>query len=356
MNRRGHAELIVELTQLGLTAPDTPHAVTPMLERFVERTAAEGAAYFQLTDGFFVARAAAGVLPEGAAMNEILAHGLPGDTPLMQALERSITPQFFDDTGSSEITAGFEGLGVASLAAAPVRDAEGNLVGAFLMHTFAPHPWTDRDADLFATVASTMASLTARLVAEEATVAAREGALRALGLVLEYHDAETKGHTDRVVRLALMVAGAMGLDPPTTNALRWGAYLHDIGKLTIPERVLRKPGPLTAAEWELMRTHAERGEVFAAQLGFLPPATLELIRSHHERWDGTGYPAGRAGAEIPLCARIFAVCDVYDALTHERPYKTAWSPDQAMSELREQAGRQFDPDVVAAFLRVQHRP
>ena len=349
MNERGHADLIVDLTRFALVAPDAPRAVTPMLERFVEGTAADGAAYFQLADRFFIARAAAGVLPQGPAMSEILAHGLPGETPLMRALEVAPTPRFFDDTAADPATAVFAALGVASLAAAPVRDLHGELVGAFLMHTFTSHPWTDREADLFTTVASTMASLAARLMAEEATVAAREGALRALGLALEYRDAETKGHTDRVVNLATTLAGALALDAATVEALRWGAYLHDIGKLAIPDPILRKPGPLDPMEWSVMRTHAERGEAFASALGFLPPTTLEVIRSHHERWDGTGYPDGRRGDAIPLAARIFAVCDVYDALTHERSYKAAWPPDQAIAELQSQAGNQFDPDMVATF-------
>lgn len=351
MNGRGHADLIVELTGLALAATDAPLAVTPMLERFVARTAADGAAYFQLADGFFVARAAAGVLPEGPTMTAILAHGLPGDTPLMRALKEAPVPRFFDDTAADEATADFAMLGVASLAAAPVRDTQGGLVAAFLMHTFASHPWTDREVDLFTAVAGTMASLTARLVAESAAVAARDGALRALGLALEYHDAETKGHTDRVVALAVAVAGAMGLDAATAEALRWGAYLHDIGKLAVPDSILRKPGPLDPAEWAIMRTHAERGQAFAAALGFLPRTTLEVIRSHHEWWDGTGYPDGRSGETIPLGGRIFAVCDVYDALTHARPYKPAWSAEQAIAELRDRAGSQFDPVVVAAFLR-----
>lgn len=196
MNGRGHADLIVDLTRFALVAPDAPRAVTPMLERFVEGTEADGAAYFELADRFFIARAAAGVLPEGPIMSEILALGLPGDTPLMRALEAAPAPRFFDDTADDEATDVFATLGVASLAAAPVRNVHGDLVGAFLMHTFTIHSWTDREADLFATVASTMASLAARLVAEEATIAAREGALRALGLALEYRDAETMGHTD----------------------------------------------------------------------------------------------------------------------------------------------------------------
>lgn len=102
-----------------------------------------------------------------------------------------------------------------------------------------------------------------------------------------------------------------------------------------------------------MRTHAERGQAFASALGFLPETTLKVIRSHHERWDGTGYPDGQRGEEIPLAARIFAVCDVFDALTHERPYKGAWPAEKAIVEIHAQASSQFDPSVVATFIQVR---
>ncbi|WP_216324243.1 HD domain-containing phosphohydrolase [Deinococcus aestuarii] len=188
--------------------------------------------------------------------------------------------------------------------------------------------------------------------AEEATARAREAAVRALGLALEARDRETKGHTDRVTAWSARLGEALGLDRPALEALRLGAYLHDMGKLKVSDTVLLKPGPLDAAEWEAMRAHPQEGERFAAALGFIPAPALDLIRAHHERWDGSGYPHGLGHREIPLLARIFAVVDVYDALTSERPYKRAWTPGEALEELRTQAGRQFDPEVVAAFLRL----
>lgn len=335
--------------QIAVAAPDVPSAVTPILERLIQDTAAEGAAYFQQKDQAHIARAASGVMPEGPMMDQILTHGLPMETPLMIALKQSTGPFFFNDTQVDETTAGFPDLGVASLAATPVRDASGKFVGAFLMHTFTRHAWLPEEANLFAAMAGALANLTARLVAEEQTVEAREGALRALGLALERRDGETKGHTDRVTDMALAIGRQMNLDEAQGEALRWGAYLHDIGKVAIPDAVLLKPGSLSDSEWDIMRSHATAGHSFAERLGFLPAESLQLILHHHERWNGTGYPAQLAVTDIPLLARIFSVCDVYDALISDRPYKSAWSHDDAITEIRAQAGTQFDPDVVEAF-------
>lgn len=181
--------------------------------------------------------------------------------------------------------------------------------------------------------------------------ATREEALKALGLALEYRDLETAGHTERVTVLALRLAEEMGLTEPDLTHLRWGAYLHDLGKLAIPDGILKKPGKLSPEEWEQMKTHTALGEEMARRLGFLPPATLEVIRHHHERWDGGGYPDGLAGEAIPLLARIFALADVYDALTSQRPYKRAWSPEETLAEIAAQAGRHFDPELCRTFLR-----
>ncbi|MBB5232712.1 HD domain-containing phosphohydrolase [Deinococcus budaensis] len=186
--------------------------------------------------------------------------------------------------------------------------------------------------------------------AEQQALDAREAALRALGLTLEARDRETQGHTDRVTVRAARLGQALGLDAEALDTLRLGAYLHDLGKLVVPDRVLLKPGPLTPQERSEMQVHAAEGERLVRALGFVPPGALSLVRHHHERWDGAGYPDRLAGEAIPLLARLFAVIDVYDALVSERPYKRAWTREQALAELREQAGRQFDPQVVEAFL------
>lgn len=239
------AQLIVKLIELALSAPDIPSAVMPALQTLVERTAAAGAAYFQVDSKLFRARSASGMMPQGPVMEAILAHGLPADTPLMRALTTATAPLFFDDTRAAPEAAGFPELGVASLAAAPVRSRDGSLQGAFLMHTFEAHTWSPREYDLFGGVAATLAALAARLVAEEQALAekevalrAKEGAIKALGVAVESRDLEIKGHTDRVTDLAVRVGQALGLGAEQLDALRWGAYLHDLGKVATPDAIL----------------------------------------------------------------------------------------------------------------------
>jgi len=198
------------------------------------------------------------------------------------------------------------------------------------------------NADLFDSLQRTHNEL---ILAYDATI---EGWARAL----ELRDADTEGHTRRVTDLTLALAQQMGFRDTELVHLRRGAILHDIGKLAIPDKILLKPGPLTDAEWSIMRRHP----VYAAQLitpiPFLRPA-LEIPLYHHEKWDGTGYPYGLKAEGIPLAARIFAVIDVWDALCSERPYHRAWPVAEVYAHIRDQAGSHFDPQVVAAFLFLQ---
>lgn len=184
-------------------------------------------------------------------------------------------------------------------------------------------------------------------------VAAREASLRALGLALEHRDFETAGHTDRVVALAQRFGAWLGLGDAEQEALRWGAYLHDIGKMALPDAVLLKPASLERAEFELVKQHASVGHALCREISFLPEGTRAVVRSHHERWDGHGYPDGLSGLAVPYLARLFSLIDVYDALVSVRPYKPAWSAKDALAELARSAGTQFDPQLVAAFLAMQ---
>lgn len=183
----------------------------------------------------------------------------------------------------------------------------------------------------------------------------REETLRALGLALEYRDYETKGHTDRVVYLTERLGQALGLREPELDALRWGAFLHDTGKVAIPDAILLKPGALTPEEWAVIRRHPSIGFEMLHHIPSLPATTLDVVLSHQERWNGSGYPAGLTGDRIPLAARIFAVVDVYDALTSERPYKRAWTHEAAQEQLRRDAGVLLDAHIVEVFLEVLAR-
>lgn len=175
--------------------------------------------------------------------------------------------------------------------------------------------------------------------------------LRALSSALDARDRETEGHSLRVSRLATELSKRLGFTPEQAKVMERGAILHDIGKIGISDNILLKPGPLTAEEWEVMRLHPEIGARIIEGVPFLKE-TLPVIRYHQERWDGSGYPIGLKGYDIPLMARIFAVVDAFDALTSERPYRQPISMMEAIEYLRSNAGILFDPDIVAAFARM----
>jgi HD-GYP domain-containing protein (c-di-GMP phosphodiesterase class II)/putative methionine-R-sulfoxide reductase with GAF domain len=174
-----------------------------------------------------------------------------------------------------------------------------------------------------------------------------EGWARALDL----REKETEGHTQHVAEIAVRLARALGMSEAELVHVQRGALLHDIGLISISDEILRKPGALTEAEWQVMRQHPLTAYEMLAPIAYLHPA-LDIPHCHHEKWDGSGYPRGLKGEQIPLAARIFAVVDVWDALRSARPYRAAWGEAQARECLREQAGKHFDPRVVAAFLEM----
>jgi putative nucleotidyltransferase with HDIG domain len=166
---------------------------------------------------------------------------------------------------------------------------------------------------------------------------------------LDLRDKETEGHSQRVTELTLQLAKAMSIDEPDLLHIRRGALLHDIGKLGVPDDILLKNGPLNEVEMETIRKHPVIAYELLAPILYLRPA-LDIPYSHHEKWDGSGYPLGLKGEEIPLVARIFALVDVWDALTSDRPYRNAWPKEKAVDYIREQAGLHFDPRIVDIFL------
>jgi putative nucleotidyltransferase with HDIG domain len=165
---------------------------------------------------------------------------------------------------------------------------------------------------------------------------------------LELRDQETEGHSKRVTDLTMKFAYELGLNDEAIGNIMRGALLHDIGKMGIPDAVLNKPGKLTEDEWALVRKHPQDAYDMLSPIKYLRPA-LEIPYCHHERWDGAGYPRGLKGEEIPLAARIFAVVDVWDALTSDRPYRKAWPRVKAKEYMLSQAGKHFDPNIVEVF-------
>ncbi|HZH92060.1 MAG TPA: HD domain-containing phosphohydrolase [Pyrinomonadaceae bacterium] len=175
--------------------------------------------------------------------------------------------------------------------------------------------------------------------------------LKALAAALETRDRETHGHSERVVSFSLRLGRELKLGREDLRALEFGALLHDIGKIGVPDAILHKPAQLSAEEWVNMRRHPVHGQQILRGIEFLEGAS-RVVGQHHEKWDGTGYPANLRGKEIDLNARIFAVADAFDAITSDRVYRVGRSYEVALAELEEFTGRQFDPDVVAAFQRI----
>ena len=182
-------------------------------------------------------------------------------------------------------------------------------------------------------------------------LSAYEATIEGWAKAIELRDRETEGHSRRVVDLTLRLAMRMGISGEELLNIRRGALLHDIGKMAVPDGILLKPGKLTESEWEIMKEHPAHAINMLSQIEYLQPA-LDIPYCHHERWDGTGYPQGLAGEMIPLAARIFAVVDVWDALQSDRPYRPAWTEEEAIHHVRENSGSHFDPDVVSEFLEM----
>lgn len=162
-------------------------------------------------------------------------------------------------------------------------------------------------------------------------------------------DEETEEHSRRVTEMTVRIARKMGMDKEALAHVYRGALLHDIGKMGIPDSILLKPGKLTNEEWAIMKKHPDYAFRLLSPIDYLRPA-IDIPYCHQEKWDGTGYPRGLKGEQIPLPARIFAVVDVWDALSSDRPYRKAWPKEKVMELIREESGKHFDPKVVEVFL------
>lgn len=229
--------------------------------------------------------------------------------------------------------------------------AQNRPIGALHVHRDRPTAFTEDDAKVVLTLA-TQAALNienSHLLDETRTLFQRS--LEAFSTALDFKDNDTGGHSQRVSAYAVEIARRMGIGREDLDVIARGALLHDIGKIAVPDRVLLKPGALSDEEWTIMRKHPETGYSMLKTIR-VPEPIAEVVRQHHERYDGRGYPAGRRGREIVLGARIFSVADLYDAMTNDRPYRKALPIDQVLAEIRKVAGSQLDPEVVEAFLGI----
>lgn len=235
------------------------------------------------------------------------------------------------------------------------KGATRGILETYFRHTFSPSTdWKDFLKTLAgqATIAVDNAQLFENLQRTNQDLSlAYDITLEGWGKALELRDKETEGHTRRVTNLTVELARRMGIPESDMTHIRRGALLHDIGKMGVPDHILRKPGPLTKQEIKEMRKHPQYAFDLLAPITYLRP-TLDIAYCHHEWWNGKGYPRGLKGEEIPLSARIFAVVDVWDALLSDRPYRSAWKMDDVLKYITDLTGKQFDPDIVKAFMKM----
>ncbi|MBO9533704.1 MAG: HD domain-containing protein [Solirubrobacteraceae bacterium] len=237
---------------------------------------------------------------------------------------------------------------VKSMLMVPIRQVDP--VGAIGVYWAKPHAPSDQETELLQALADSTAVAMANVQALAQLEQARLETLMRLALAAEYRDDDTAQHTQRVAHTSALIAEQLGIPEEPRELLRQGAALHDIGKIAVPDSVLLKPGKLTDAEFATMRTHPTAGAaMLAGSSSDALRVAAEVAVSHHERWDGSGYPSRVGETEIPLSGRIVAVADVFDSLTHERPYKSAWSVREAVDEIHACSGTHFDPIVVEAF-------
>ena len=242
---------------------------------------------------------------------------------------------------------------VKSLAMVPIRTRDP--VGAIGNYWATQHRPTDQEVELLQALADSTAVAMENVRVYAELEQERLETLQRLALAAEFRDDDTHQHTERVGRTAALIAARLGLSDESVAVMRRAAPLHDVGKIGIPDAILLKPGKLTADEFNAMREHVAIGAKLLADGSFaVLKVAQQIALTHHERWDGSGYLRGLSGTAIPLSGRIVAVADVYDALTHERPYKQAWPIDAATAEIDQLAGRQFDPAVVDAFAALDH--
>ncbi len=278
--------------------------------------------------------------------------GLVGSTYLRD--EPNISPEFVSDPRLNkkvlaQVPAGWGGVLV------PIHSHEEN-IGVIVVAAPLPREFTDKELKLLNSIAE-MAGIAVHRIrlfedlqaASEDLVVAYHETIEGWSGALELRDQETEGHSKRVTALTLELAKNMGIADDQLIQIYRGSLLHDIGKMGVSDTILLKPGPLNDREWEIMRHHPRYAYELLARIDYLTPA-LNIPYCHHEKFNGSGYPRGLKGEEIPLEARIFAVVDVYDALISDRPYRLAWSREDALEHIKKESGTHFDPQVVELFL------
>jgi putative nucleotidyltransferase with HDIG domain len=274
------------------------------------------------------------------------------------ALERKpirITDLSFENTDLR--TQALKDEGIRSMFVAPMM-IKGHLLGVLELYSRRPNSPDEEWGEFLETLATQAAIAidNTQLYNElqrsnlELTMA-YDATIEGWSLALDLKDKETEKHTKRVTEWTMQLAKLAGLNSAELVHIRRGALLHDIGKMGIPDRILKKTGKLSPKEWDIMRQHTTFAYDMLYPIEFLRPA-MDIPYCHHEKWDGTGYPRGLANTQIPYAARLFAIIDVWDALTSDRPYRKSWSPQKAIDHIKSQSGKHFDPEVVNLFMEM----
>lgn len=284
-----------------------------------------------------------------------LGEGYAGEVGLQR--DHVFIPDLNQDEGKIQKSPQFSKEGFVAYYGVPLI-AKGKLVGVleiFQRSSLNPdHEWVNYLRLLSSQVAIAIENITMFNDLQRSNVdltLAYDATIEGWAHALELKDMETEGHSRRVVELTMNLAREMKISGEKMGHIRRGAMLHDIGKMGIPDSILQKPGKLNDKEWQIMRQHPVFAFEWLSPIQYLQPA-LEIPYAHHEKWDGTGYPRGLEGEQIPLAARIFAIVDVWDALNSDRPYRKAWSKEKILDHIEEQSGKHFDPRVADAFLEL----
>ncbi len=300
-------------------------ALENALERVRQLAVADAALLLRFENNAFEVRIQVGKTPTEQTIMQSLQL-----EPLLvwaqQPVQRSL------ELNAEVVGATMRSIGVRSMLGS-MLDSGGTLLGVLVVYRFQEAGWSSNEKALIIAAGGMIGALLSRLERLETLEAAYEGSLAMIGKSLEMRDLETGNHTERVTLMAVQMARALELPDSEIRAIRWGGYLHDVGKFAISDSVLRKPGKLDIGERMLIQEHPQNGYDLIKDIPFLPLTTKHIVLYHHERWDGTGYPMRVAADEIPLAARIFAVCDVYDALQSKRSYKEAFTIERTLAEL-----------------------
>jgi HD-GYP domain-containing protein (c-di-GMP phosphodiesterase class II) len=356
--RREEAENLQVAATAVTSSLDVEEVLETILVALRQVTPYDSASMFLLEGDQVRIRAAKGLPNAEHAIGQLF----PASNALLRAIQRSGKPVIMADAQQDPRFEHWAGgdqihgwLGVPLV-------ARGQIIGYITLDSYRCSAFNENDAVLAQTFAHQAAAAldNARLFTslERTNIElsrAYDTTLEGWGNALELRDKETQGHTRRVTELTLKLARQLGMREPELTHLRRGVLVHDIGKMGVPDRILHKKGTLTKKDWEQLRKHPQYAFDLLYPIAYLRPA-IEVAYCHHERWDGTGYPRGLEGDEIPFSARIFSVVDVWDALLSDRVYRKAWPRQKVLDYLKEQSGRQFDPRVVEVFIRLMDEP